>query len=377
MRETALHGEKWRTCFALLPKVSRTFALSIALLKPPMRHAVCLAYLLCRLIDTFEDAETLETSEKAAYIRALRTFVAGSALPSPDWAPRAAHALGKGVSAADRELLESLDAVLAALDSVPLRDRQVIDRCFQEMAVGMVEMQQVLDREAQGLRVLPSLESLGRYCHYVAGVVGKLLTELFFLNFDALAKDRYFDLLARSEAFGQYLQKINILKDIPGDHRKGWCFIPHASIRDAGIEPRDLLAASPEGRVQAIAPVMREVLEHLAAAWQYLSLVPPEEREYRLFLGYSFFFGVKTLALGLKEPDRSFSAERPLKIGRLDVAAVIAKVNAAIDDPEALAAYLRLLLEEARRGLDPRWPAPIAAALAQLSDSLEPASVSP
>jgi farnesyl-diphosphate farnesyltransferase len=376
MLDTARHTEHWRTCFALLPKVSRTFALSISLLKPPMRQSVCMGYLLCRLVDTFEDAETLPTAEKARFIRDLQAFVAGQADPAPSWALSATHAVAAGANPADLELLEHLDTVLAAMESLPARDRQAVNRCFQEMAKGMIEMQGVLDRplgqDAPFLRILPSMESLARYCHYVAGIVGTLLTELFYLNSDALAKDRYFDLIERSEAFGQYLQKINILKDIPGDHAKGWCFIPRDALAAEGIVPEDLLKAEPARRVGAIAPVMRDVLEHLAAARQYLDRVPVSEREYRLFLGYSFFFGVKTLVLGLQEPDRSFTADRPLKIGRLEVAAIIAKVNAVIDHPQHLTAYLRDMLAAARAGLDPRWPASVSETLGGLLGSLEP-----
>ena len=397
MTDNALHGENWRTCFALLPKVSRTFALSIALLKPPMRHAVCLGYLLCRLVDTFEDAETLSTPQKAAFIRDLQTFLSGQTQPAPDWVREAVVALGAGVSPSDKELLLNLDAVLAAYESLPEHDRQSVDRCVQEMAIGMIEMQALLDQRgaeaspsdgtgvngsapagaealgARRLRLLPTMESLTRYCHYVAGIVGTLLTELLFLNSEAVTKGRYFDLLQRSETFGQYLQKINILKDIPGDHAKGWCFIPQAAVQAAGLTPEGLLSGDGARRVGAIAPVMRDVLNHLALAWQYVTLVPLKEREYRLFLGYSFFFGVATVVLGLKEPDRSFEGDRPLKIGRLDVAAIIARVNAAIDDPQALRAYLHGWLQDARAGLDPRWPAGVAEALNGLLRTLEPA----
>lgn len=374
MLDARSQAEHWRTCFALLPKVSRTFALSIALLKPPMRHSVCMGYLLCRLVDTFEDAEALTTAEKARFIRDLQAFVSGHARPTPSWARDAAKAAAEGANPADLELLEHLDAILAAHESLSEHDRQAVNRCFQEMASGMIEMQELLDRSrAQQLRLLPSMDALARYCHYVAGIVGTLLTELFYLSTDALSKERYFDLVSRSEAFGQYLQKINILKDIPVDHAKGWCFIPHDALAAEGIAPADLLGAEPARRVGAIAPVMRDVLDHLAAAWQYLVRVPVGEREYRLFLGYSFFFGVATLVLGLREPDRSFATDSPLKIGRLDVAAIVAKVNALIDHPQRLTAYLLGMLESARAGLDPRWPNSLSETLDGLLGSLEPA----
>ncbi len=378
--DNAQHGEQWRLCFSLLPKVSRTFALSIAQLKSPMRHSVCLAYLLCRLLDTFEDAADLPTPRKSTYINDLQAFVAGTARPDPAWGRRAAAELAGRADGADLELLECLDSVLAALDSLPMRDRQAIDRCFQEMATGMIEMQVLLDQSLAGsvparLRVLPRMDSLERYCHFVAGIVGGLLTELLQLNSDALDPERHRALLSRSEAFGQYLQKINILKDIPGDHAAGWCFIPRSAIAAQGIAPEDLLNAPPELRVGAIAPVILDVLGHVAVAWQYLALIPLPEREYRLFLAYSFFFGVKTLELGLREPDRSFEAKRPLKIGRLDVAAILARVNLLIDDPRGLEAYLRAILDAARRGLDPRWPASVPAALENVLGSLVPAGV--
>ncbi|MBL8742584.1 MAG: squalene/phytoene synthase family protein, partial [Myxococcales bacterium] len=42
-------------CDEVLPGVSRTFALSIQALVPELREAICVAYLLCRIVDTVED----------------------------------------------------------------------------------------------------------------------------------------------------------------------------------------------------------------------------------------------------------------------------------------------------------------------------------
>ena len=43
----------------ILPHVSRTFALTIPQLPPPLRISVTNAYLLCRIADTIEDEPTL------------------------------------------------------------------------------------------------------------------------------------------------------------------------------------------------------------------------------------------------------------------------------------------------------------------------------
>ena len=56
----------------LLQKTSRTFALTIPYLPQPIRNEVGIAYLLFRLIDTFEDAVLWAPSRR---IEALRAFV--------------------------------------------------------------------------------------------------------------------------------------------------------------------------------------------------------------------------------------------------------------------------------------------------------------
>ena len=55
-----------RFCEDLLPQVSRTFALSIEMLPEALREYVRVAYLLCRVLDTIEDAPGLELLEREA-----------------------------------------------------------------------------------------------------------------------------------------------------------------------------------------------------------------------------------------------------------------------------------------------------------------------
>ncbi len=59
-------------CNEILPKVSRTFALTIRLLPPDLEHPVLLAYLLCRIADTIEDTADLPGSDKDALLSQLR-----------------------------------------------------------------------------------------------------------------------------------------------------------------------------------------------------------------------------------------------------------------------------------------------------------------
>ncbi len=58
----------WSACFRHLPKVSRTFALAIDGLPDPLRGEVCVAYLLCRVLDTVEDAPRLTPDQRRGLI---------------------------------------------------------------------------------------------------------------------------------------------------------------------------------------------------------------------------------------------------------------------------------------------------------------------
>ncbi|EQD61224.1 Squalene/phytoene synthase, partial [mine drainage metagenome] len=62
---------------AILPQVSRTFALTIPALPPMLRRAVANAYLLCRIADTIEDDPALSAESKRYYENAFIDAVAG------------------------------------------------------------------------------------------------------------------------------------------------------------------------------------------------------------------------------------------------------------------------------------------------------------
>src|SRR5215831_2258586 len=66
-------------CRAMLPRVSRTFAINIRLLGGSMGEAVRVGYLMCRIADTIEDAWPGERREVERRFDQLMAAVAGSA----------------------------------------------------------------------------------------------------------------------------------------------------------------------------------------------------------------------------------------------------------------------------------------------------------
>jgi farnesyl-diphosphate farnesyltransferase len=86
-------------------------------------------------------------------------------------------------------------------------------------------MGEIVSRTADGRLALLGVDELKRYCYFVAGIVGEMLTELFLLGRPALAGAAG-DLRRRAATFGEALQLVNILKDADGDAREGRSYLP-------------------------------------------------------------------------------------------------------------------------------------------------------
>src|SRR5699024_47477 len=86
---------------------------------------------------------------------------------------------------------------------------------------------------------LRDMAEMDRYCYYVAGIAGEMLTEVFCDRSPEIRKQR--PELARLQAsFGQGLQMVNILKDIWDDHERGACWLPRDLFQQAGFNLDDL-----------------------------------------------------------------------------------------------------------------------------------------
>lgn len=214
---------------SMLVKTSRTFALAIPLLPEPTCREVTIAYLLFRIADTFEDATAWTPEAKVQALADLERVLE----PGQSDEVRRLAARWCAAPPLDHEgyleLLEETPAVLEALWALEPAAQAVIRRHLRRTIQGMARY---AHRVGQGKHLqLETIDELSDYCYIVAGIVGEMLTELFVLDWDALASDEAY-LMKRARCFGEGLQLTNILKDSEGDATEGRRYLPAGVARE-------------------------------------------------------------------------------------------------------------------------------------------------
>src|SRR6478736_5941824 len=123
----------WVYCEQALIDVSRTFSKPIQLLPQPLQVALTCGYLLCRIVDTVEDHKV--------------------------------------------RLAQSLPRVMNVFLSQDAETRRSSVAWLSEMANGM-RLYCRRDRP-DALTTINTVSDLERYCYFVAGTVGHLITDMF------------------------------------------------------------------------------------------------------------------------------------------------------------------------------------------------------
>ena len=225
-------------CERSLPKVSRTFALSISLLTDGLQQSVCASYLLCRVLDSIEDDPDLEFTDRLELYGEFDQLIADDAR-SPEAFENACARLVVGENTAEQELCERASAPLRLFRALDAQRRAAIRPHILEMSAGM--RQYSVRATPTGTLRIEDIPDLERYCYFVAGTVGKLLTGLFEIEVPELGAEER-DLIRRhATRFGIGLQLVNILKDVAEDLERGVCFLPQNLAADKGIELEDIL----------------------------------------------------------------------------------------------------------------------------------------
>ena len=178
-------SDKW--CFNILKEVSRSFTFVVMQLQGEDRRAVCVFYLVLRALDTIEDDMRIKVEDK---IPMLEKFHEKLSLDS-----YSQTGIGFGHEAI---LLENYSHVLNSYHRLQPKNKKVISEICQKMSTGMIIF---LTKTVQ------KTADYDEYCHYVAGLVGYGLTDIFSIDIERGVQN----------CMGLFLQKVNIIRDYKED----------------------------------------------------------------------------------------------------------------------------------------------------------------
>lgn len=332
-------------CRELLPLVSRTFALSIEALPKSLRRPVRVAYLLCRVVDCIEDATGITPGRRQSLFDIFDAVMGNDAV-SPETLELGFRGLSAGTGGlqeAELRLGIQAGSPLRVFRSLSVEDKEAIRPHVLEMSRGMREYTGRAPSAWGGIAI-ENLQDLERYCYFVAGTVGQLLTALFarFVGLPSLADSD--DLRRQAISFGIGLQLVNIVKDVADDYQRGACFLPADLVAEHGLDLDKLL--DPDQRqagLGLIHTISARARHHLELAGQYTSSWPlPRGAPVRLFCAVPLGLALATL----DEVERGDDALRPGRcpaVSRFTVKTLLFQAHQAVGSDEQLTRWLRSL----------------------------------
>lgn len=320
----------WSFCKLALAQHSRTFAIPIAMLPLPLEQGVTAAYLLCRIADTVEDNPEATAAERELLFRSLLDILGGTLEPV-EFIGRCERL--RGFTSNELSLIAGLPRVLRVFEAAP--GHVEAGRWIAELIRGMAIYAQRFPDAEDGITALTTLSDLDRYCYFVAGAIGHLLSELFtaHLSLPPAVRTR---LQQTAEGFGRGLQLVNILRDMSGDLQRRVCFVPRAELARFDLQPLDIVSPASARRVRlALHPVFQLAESSLGEALEYVLSIPAHAKDVRSFCLVPLWLAIATLRQ-CQADSRLLDPSQRVKLSRVQVGELIAECTALAGDEAGL-----------------------------------------
>lgn len=205
-----------------LPHAARTFAACITLLPAETARTAAVAYLYCRILDTYEDLvpQPAERDEAlAAFSRRFHVPGGAAPMPAPAIDPRRARDARDRTHVVLVNRCQLVDAVFRTLTPHAQRD---IAELVESMATGMIWSSRTFADQGGVLR---DAAQLSRYCRNVIGLpflFGVRLLHEQRTGSSAITEQLREDCMRA----GEMVQLANVTRDIEKDLRRGISYHP-------------------------------------------------------------------------------------------------------------------------------------------------------
>lgn len=277
-----------------------------------MKAWVGLTYLICRILDTVEDAPWKDSKVQQDHFDRFNGFLESS--PSEEELELWSAQFPDDIPVGEKLLLRDSHQLFADLHAAPEAVKAIIQQMVKSMSLGMKHFSEIKSMN-HGVLKLNSLNEVNQYCFFVAGVVGEALARLV-NHVDSqfqLAPHKVLD----AHHFGLFLQKVNLLKDHLNDAAEGREFIFNRE------------------------QIYKSMSLNVHGAWRFFNSVPLRQREFRLFCAWSLFLGLASLPW----LEQFNELETSGKLPRNEAEEIFAGVKSVVDHPGQLKdLYVHLIL---------------------------------
>ena len=298
-------------CRSSLQNVSRSFALTIPFIEKNILVPILVGYLEARVMDSFEDENTgkeIDSEKRAENINKIISII-----KDPESLKSQKHIEDIGIAANDfisnphyLDLAQNMDKVIILHKTMDQYSQSSISFWFGRMAEGM---EKYLNTR------IDTFEQLDEYCYYVGGTVGGFVTDLLIKN-TIKADSSSIDILRmKSDDFGLFLQKVNIIRDFREDIiRNEKIFWPYQIFHEQEIIPHQTLDRLNEEKSMIILEKMiSDATKHIGHVRNYINAVPEDYPGYKRFCMVNFLMAVETINKMKNNPD-VFYSDSPIKI---------------------------------------------------------------
>jgi farnesyl-diphosphate farnesyltransferase len=306
-----------------LKEVSRTFYPSIKVLPKDLHFYVGHSYLICRLLDTLEDAYdiTVETKKEALDDAISCLKKSGSYKTGNNIFLKIAAT--SDIKPFEKVILENSFNVFECVDTFPVNVQKFIREWTIEMAEGMKKYSFGTDNPKVQLSTTEELEE---YTYFVAGTVGELLSRLFTLEHFKVPEKSRGIMFKNGVAFGKALQYVNIIKDSREDFTEGRCFIPADLLKKHNLPLEDFFKSEKADQIKAVYnELIEKAEEHLQASIKYIEAVPVRLWRIRLFCIWPVALAYATLNGIKRDLDDFIITNDTYKISRAEVKSILKK----------------------------------------------------
>lgn len=251
----------WQYAYSALCKVSRSFALVIMELRPQLRHPICVFYLVLRALDTVEDDTSVHPDIRRHLCTTFHSFLHAPAGEQP-WS---SDSFGKG---AENDLLIHFPTVLKCYQSLEPRYRNIVKDITKRMGAGMAD--HIEDVSCH------SIADYDLYCHYVAGLVGLGLSNIFAIS--ECEEPGFSHRTHLSNSMGLFLQKTNIIRDYLEDINDGRTFWPREIWVQYGNDLGDFKdSANRKFALAVLNHMVTDALRHVPDCIEYMSHIRSQD----------------------------------------------------------------------------------------------------